>query len=117
MSDQLPEKPPGILVNVIVGRIAVADLPMHRHGAIGARREAQEQLLQVGPVIFVITKRDVGRSARLVERWLLGIVSAEGGRGGVLVELPQVNAKHANHSHNQQEKSCFFSSGAARLIF
>src|SRR4051794_40351494 len=92
MADELPQERPRLDVNVAVGGVTVVDLAMHRHGTIGADGDAEEQLLEVGPVVFVIAKGDQGWS--LGTGGLLALVLAgEGDAGGVVMGLLKVEVK------------------------
>src|SRR5262249_11151064 len=58
MASHLAQEVPGLGMDLIIGDVAVVDLAMDRHGAVGAHRDAEEQLLQVGAVILVVAEGD-----------------------------------------------------------
>jgi hypothetical protein len=66
VADDLPQKGPGVLVDLIVGGVAVIDLTMDRDGAVGRDGDAVEQLLPVGAVVLVVAEGDAWRATGLV---------------------------------------------------
>jgi hypothetical protein len=53
---------------LVVGDVAVVGLAMDRQGAVGADRDAEEELLQIGAVVLVVAEGDARRAVALLGR-------------------------------------------------
>jgi len=91
MAGYLAEEVPRFDVDLVVGDVAVVCLAMDRHGTVGADRDAEQQLLQVGAVILVVAKGDARRSVALFGWCLVLVGPREGDCRGVIVRLPQLD--------------------------
>jgi hypothetical protein len=74
---------------------------MDRHGPVGAHRDAEQQLLQVGPVVLVVAERDTRRAVTLLGRLLVAVSPREGDGRGVIVCLPQLDLKLAHGAYDE----------------
>ena len=105
VANQFTQERPGLDVNLVVGDVAVVGLAMDRHGPVGADGDAEEQLFQVGAVIFVVAEGNARRSVALLG-WLLVVIDPGEGHGrGVVVHLLQANvelAHGADHKGGEQ---------------
>src|SRR4051794_19251030 len=88
MAHDATQRIPGVGVDGVVAGVAVVHLAVDRHGAVGADGDAEQQLLQVGPVVLVVAEGDQRRAVGLA-----GVLAGEGDGGGVLVQLSQADVK------------------------
>src|SRR5262249_48982063 len=78
VADHLAQEVPSLDVDLVVGNVAVVGLAMDRHSAVGADRDAEDQLLQVGAVILVVAEGDAWRTVALLGRFLALVGPSEG---------------------------------------
>src|SRR5208282_347727 len=98
-SDQATEEVPGGDMGFVVHHIAAGDLEIERNRAVPGHREDEEQLLEVGPMVLVVTPGD--RQPRSLAPFFFlggfGIGTVQGYRGGVIVQLVQFNLELSNY--------------------
>ena len=86
-ADDLAERPPGLAVDLAIRGVAVVNLAVDGHGPVGSHRAVVEQLLEIGPVIFVVAVGDARRALVLHSGRLVGKLPGESDGGRVLVHL------------------------------
>ena len=101
MADDRAQERPGIAVHGIVGGVAVVDLAMDRHGAVGADGDAVQELFQIRTMVFAVAEGDARRAFGGVGGGLAGVVAAEADGGGILMQLLQVELEGADGLHDQ----------------
>src|SRR5207244_8192943 len=92
-----------------VAGVAVVDLGVNGHGAVGGHRAVVQQLLEVGAVVLVVAAADArGAVGRLGGR-LVGVFATQGDGGGVLVKLTQRQREAVDDAQDEggQEAGAF----------
>jgi hypothetical protein len=90
---------------LVVGDVAVIGLAMNRHSAIGADRDAEQELFQIGAMILIVAKGDVWRAVALGDGILVLVSSGESHGGGVVMQLGKVDVKllHSADDEGRQQ--------------
>ncbi len=95
-------------MRLVVDGVAAGGLEVHRHPAVVADGQDVKQLLEIRPVVFVVPPGD-GRdqlAAEALFRCGVGIVTTEGDRGGVVVQLVQADVELADRvGHDLQDEA------------
>ena len=104
---QAAQKVPCLLMGLAVFGLAVSHAVVHRHRSVSRHGEDPEQLLQVGPVIFVVAMTYLQRGLAALRVTIGGsVVAGQGDAGAVVVELGAVDcetADRADHHLGLQE--------------
>ena len=89
----------------VVRHVAAGDLEIQRNRAVPGHCEDVEQLLEVGPMVLVVTPGDrhPGLFAPLFFLGGIGVVTVEGDRGGVVVQLVEVHLELLDHMGRQRQ--------------
>jgi len=90
-ASDLSHRVPGLDVRLVVVRVAVVGLVVHRHGAIRTDGEGVDELLEIGTVILVVSEGDQWRPTPCLLVFLPLVRAAESDRGRVVVDLGQVD--------------------------
>ena len=108
---QFAKQLPGLLVRLVVDRVAAFGAEVDRHAAIVAEREDVEQLLQVRAMVLVVAPGDCqgGPAAAGALFGRIGVVAVEGDRGGVVVQLLEGHVELADRvpDDGQDERRLF----------
>jgi hypothetical protein len=102
---QATKQVPGGAMGLVVRHVAAGDLEIQRNRPIPGHREDVEQLLEVGPMVLIIAPRD-RHSRLLASLFFLGgirISAMEGDRGGVVVQLVQVDLELLDHMGRKRQ--------------
>ena len=96
---QLAKQFPGVAVGLVIGDVAVGRAKVQGHAAVRRDGEDEQQLLQVGTMVLVVTEGD-GQGG-MPEKALLdggaGVRAAERDRGRVVVQFVEANAELLDH--------------------
>jgi hypothetical protein len=86
-SRQLAEQVPGFTMRLIIEYIAATSPKLHRDTAIPRERENVKQLLQVGPMVFVVAERDRRGQTAVAQPLSIGahVGTMEGDGRGIVV--------------------------------
>ncbi len=88
-------------MDLIIGGVAVVGLAMDRDRAVGADRDAVQQLFEIGAVVLAVAEGDARRPVGLLGAGLRRVGAREGDGGGVLVKLAQVDVELADGTDDQ----------------
>ena len=89
----------------VVGDVAALGAKVQRHAAVGRDGQDEQQLLQVGPVVLVVSPGD-GEARRIGIRRLLALLivrSKEGDGGGVIMHLAQFDSESLDDVRRQSQ--------------
>jgi len=99
------ERVPGLDVGSVVGRVPVGTSIDDRHRAIGTDRQDEQQLLEIGAAIFVVSVRNRrGELASSFNSHGAVVVIVEGNGRQIDMEARRVQVELANHSHQELGK-------------
>ncbi len=92
---QLAEQVPGVAMRLVVGHVAACGAEVQRHAAVGRDREDEQQLLQIGTMVLVVSEGD-GQGGTAEGPLLaigVGVGSAESDGGRIVVQFVQGDAE------------------------
>ena len=102
LADEGTQFVPGRDVGEVVGGVAVRDSVGDRDRTVGADREDEQQLFEVGAVVLVVAVADRGRGLpAAVPAVRVGVVPGHGDGGRVVVQLGGVDVERADHPEHR----------------